>query len=76
MSTSIDKTTELNRVANSLTDTDFFSGSGKKNGKEIEALQSGISSFGAALGNFIPGFGAITSVVSAVLGGLAAVFGS
>ena len=76
MSNSIDKTSELNKITNSLGDTDFFSGGGKKHSKEVEALQSGIKEFGAGIGSLIPGFGAIAGIASAILGGLAAIFGS
>lgn len=72
----IDRSSEVNKVANSLSDNDFFGGSGKKHSKEIEALQTGIKEFGAGIGSFIPGFGAIAGIASAILGGLAAVFGS
>ena len=76
MANSIDKTSQLNNVANSLDSTDFFSGSGKKHSKEVEALQTGIKQFGAGIGSFFPGASMICNIASAVLGGLAAALGS
>ena len=76
MSNSIDKTSEVNKIANSLSDTDFFSGTGKKHSKEVEALQSGIKEFGATAGSFIPGASMICGIASALLGGIAAALGT
>lgn len=76
MANSIDKTSEVNKIANSLTDTDFFSGSGRKQSKEVENLQNGIKAFGSGIGSLIPGASFFCGIASAVLGGIAAALGS
>ena len=73
MANSIDKTSELNRVANSLSDHDIFSSGSKK---PSEALQDGIKQFASGAGSLIPGASMFCNIASAVLGGIAAVFGT
>ena len=73
MSNRIDQSSEVNRIANSIVDNDFISGSSKK---PSEVLQAGIKEFASGAGSLIPGASMFCNIASAVLGGIAAVFGT
>ena len=71
--TRIDQAAETNRIANSLSTVNLSDSGGRK---PSEALQDGIKQFSAGAGSLIPGASMFCSIASAVLGGIAAVFGT
>jgi hypothetical protein len=77
MANNIDRTSEVNSIANGIiNDTGFISGSTKKHSEVVEALETGIKTFGSSVGKFIPGAEAFCAVASAVLGFVAGLLGT
>jgi hypothetical protein len=77
MANNIDRTSEVNSIANGIiNDTGFISGNTKKHSEAVEALDSGIKAFGSSVGKFIPGAEAFCGIASAVLGFVSGLLGT
>ena len=77
MANDIDRTSQVNSIANGITNsTGFISGNTKKHSEAVEALDTGIKSFGSTVGKFIPGAEAVCAFASAALGFVAGLLGT